>query len=143
MAQAGFTIVAADEVRDAYAGTDVPGEFRRLTEALGAGQVAATLIRIPPHCDFEQGTGHTHDEIEELYLIARGTLTMKLGDETHEVGPGAIARVAAATPRSHRNEGDEPVELWAFSPKRDGDPGSKIDHFWEASPHARQHVEPD
>jgi hypothetical protein len=73
---ADFAIVAADEVRDAYAGTDVPGEFHSLTEALRATQIAATLIRIPPHYDFEQGTGHTHDEIEELYLIARGELTI-------------------------------------------------------------------
>ena len=140
---ADFAIVAADDVRDAYAGTDVPGEFRRLTEALGSTQVAATLIRIPPHCDFEQGTGHTHDEIEELYLVASGELTMRFGDEIRTVGGGSIVRVAPGTPRSHRNEGDEPVELWAFSPKQEADPGSKIDDFWEASPEARQRVEPN
>jgi len=139
---ADFTIVAADEVRDAYAGTDVPGEFHSLTEALCATQIAATLIRIPPHCDFEQGTGHTHDQIEELYLVARGELTMRLGEEIRTLGAGSVVRVAPATPRSHRNEGDEPVELWAFSRKVDGDPGSKIDDFWEPSPRARQHVGP-
>ena len=47
-------------------------------------------------------------------------------------------RVAAQTPRSHRNEGDEPVELWALSTKRDGDGGNKIDDFWAASPDAAQ-----
>ena len=26
----------------------------------------STLIRVPPHSDFEQGTGHFHDEVEEL-----------------------------------------------------------------------------
>jgi mannose-6-phosphate isomerase-like protein (cupin superfamily) len=140
---ADFTIVAGDEVPDAYAGTDVPGEFHSLTESLGADQLAATLIRVPPHCDFEQGTGHTHDEIEELYLVASGELTMRLGDEIRKVGRGSVVRVAPGTPRSHRNEGDEPVELWAFSPKREGDPGSKIDDFWEASPRARQRLEPD
>jgi mannose-6-phosphate isomerase-like protein (cupin superfamily) len=140
---ADFTIVHADQVRDAYEGSDVPGEFRRLTDALGCTQVAATLIRIPPHSDFEQGTGHTHDEIEELYLVASGELTMRLGDEIHHVGAGSIVRVAPSTPRSHRNEGDEPVDLWAFSPRVDGDPGSKIDEFWEASPAARQRVEAD
>ena len=30
-----YAIVNPDEARDAYAGTDVPGEFRRLTDALG------------------------------------------------------------------------------------------------------------
>ena len=136
-----FTVVEADEVDDVYAGSDVPGEFRSLTEALGAAQVAITLIRIPPHCDFEQGTGHHHDELEELYLVGRGTLTMRFGDEIRRVSAGSVARVPPATVRSHRNEGDEPVELWAISRASDHDGGTKVDDFWEASPEARQHLE--
>jgi quercetin dioxygenase-like cupin family protein len=134
-----YRIVDPDDVRDAYAGSDVPGEFRRLTGALGCEQVAVTLIRVPPHSDFEQGTGHTHDEIEELYLVTRGTLTMRFGDDVQRVSAPAAVRVAAGTPRSHRNEGDEPVDMWAVSPKVDGDGGNKIDDFWEASPDAAQH----
>jgi mannose-6-phosphate isomerase-like protein (cupin superfamily) len=136
-----FSVVHADQVDDVYADTDVPGEFRPLTEALGAEQIAITLIRIPPHSDFEQGTGHHHDEIEELYLVTRGTLTMRFGDEIRRVGAGSVARVAAATVRSHRNEGDEPVELWAISRESDRDGGTKVDDFWEASPEARQRRE--
>ena len=60
-------IVRGDDVADAYAGTSVPGEFRSLTEALGSEQLAVTLIRVPLHSDFEQGTGHHHHELEELY----------------------------------------------------------------------------
>jgi mannose-6-phosphate isomerase-like protein (cupin superfamily) len=134
----GYTIVRADDVRDSYAGTDVPGEFRRLTPALGTDQLAITLIRVPPHSDFEQGTGHFHDEIEELYLVASGTLTMRFGDEVVPVGAGTVVRVAPATPRSHRNEGDEPVELWAISPKLGREDATKIDEFWPASDAARQ-----
>ncbi len=51
------TTVRADDVGDVYADSDVPGEFRPLTEALHAEQVAVTLIRVPPHSDFEQGDG--------------------------------------------------------------------------------------
>ena len=133
-----YTVISADDVDDYYAGTDVPGEFRPLTRALHAEQVAMTLIRIPPHSDFEQGTGHFHAEQEELYLVARGTLTMRFGDDIHQVGPGSIARVAPSTPRSHRNEGDEPVELWAISQTIDHGDATKIDDFWEASPAAAQ-----
>jgi quercetin dioxygenase-like cupin family protein len=133
-----YAIVRPDDVDDVYAGSDVPGEFRPLTDSLGAEQIAVTLIRVPPHSDFEQGTGHFHDELEELYLVTRGTLTMRFGDDVHQVGPGTAVRVAPSTRRSHRNEGDEPVELWAISPKVDGDRGNKIDDFWEASPQARQ-----
>jgi mannose-6-phosphate isomerase-like protein (cupin superfamily) len=133
-----YGIVGPDEVEDVYAGSDVPGEFRSLTGALGCGQLAVTLIRVPPHSDFEQGTGHFHAEQEELYLVTRGTLTMRLGDDVHAVSAPAAVRVAPATPRSHRNEGDEPVELWAVSQRAGRGDATKIDEFWEASPDAVQ-----
>jgi hypothetical protein len=49
-------------------------------------------------------------------------------------------RVAPRTPRSHRNEGDEPVEMWAISRKIDHGDATKLDDFWEASPDARRHA---
>ena len=100
-----------------------------------------TLIRVPPHSDFEQGTGHYHDEIEELYLVTRGTLTMRFGDDVRTVPAGSAVRVAPNTLRSHRNESDEPVEMWAISRKIDRGDATKIDEFWPASPEARQHRE--
>jgi mannose-6-phosphate isomerase-like protein (cupin superfamily) len=133
-----YAIVRANDIDDVYAGTDVPGEFRSLTGALGCEQLAVTLIRVPPHSDFEQGTGHYHEEIEELYLVATGTLTMRLGDDVHAVGPGTVVRVSPKTPRSHRNEGDEPVELWAISRRLGHGDAVKLDEFWEASPGAKQ-----
>ena len=126
----GYAIVHGDDVEDHYEGTDVPGEFRRLTSALGCEQLGVTLIRVPPHSDFEQGTGHTHEEIEEVYLVTRGTLTMRLGDDVHEVRAGSVVRVAPSTPRSHRNLGEEPVEIWAISRRIDGSDATKIDGFW-------------
>jgi mannose-6-phosphate isomerase-like protein (cupin superfamily) len=135
---AEYAIVGADDAADAYAGSDVPGEFRSLTKALGAEQLAVTLIRVPPHSDFEQGTGHFHDEIEELYLLSRGTLTVRCGEDVHAVTAPAAIRVAPKTPRSHRNEGDEPVELWAVSRQLGRSDATKLDDFWEASETARQ-----
>jgi len=133
-----YAIVDADDVEDAYAGSPVPGEFRRLTDALGCEQLALTLIRIPPHSDFEQGTGHYHREVEELYVIVRGSLTMRFGDDIRTVHAGSAVRVAAGTPRSHRNEGDEPVDMWAVSRKVDDNDAVKLDEFWAASPDAAQ-----
>jgi quercetin dioxygenase-like cupin family protein len=133
-----YSIVSADEVEDHYADSDVPGEFRALTEALAAEQVAVTLIRVPPHSDFEQGTGHRHGEQEEIYIVTRGTLTMRFGDDVREVPAGSAVRVAPQTVRSHRNLGDEPVELWAVSRKIEDSDSTKVDDFWEASPEARQ-----
>jgi mannose-6-phosphate isomerase-like protein (cupin superfamily) len=134
----GYAIVDPDDVSDHYEGTDVPGEFRHLTEALGCEQLSVTLIRVPPHSDFEQGTGHFHDEIEELYLVTRGTLTMRFGDEIQTVSAPAAVRVSSRTPRSHRNEGSEPVDMWAVSRRLGRGDATKIDDFWEASPDAAQ-----
>ena len=128
-----YTVISADDVDDVYAGTSVPGEFRPLTRAVGCEQLALTLIRVPPHSDFEQGTGHYHEEQEELYIVTRGTLTMRFGDEVREVGAGSVVRVAPQTVRSHRNLGDEPVELWAISRANESDGGTKVDDFWPPS----------
>ncbi|HUA75080.1 MAG TPA: cupin domain-containing protein [Solirubrobacteraceae bacterium] len=135
-----YTVVHPDSVEDAYAADEsVRGEFRSLTKALHCEQLAATLIRVPPHSDFEQGTGHFHEEIEELYLLTRGTLTMRFGDQVQEVSAPAAVRVANRTPRSHRNEGEEPVEMWAVSRKLGRHDATKIDDFWqEASPEAKR-----
>jgi mannose-6-phosphate isomerase-like protein (cupin superfamily) len=134
----GYAIVDPDDVADHYEGTDVPGEFRHLTDALGCEQLSVTLIRVPPHSDFEQGTGHFHDEIEELYLVTRGTLTMRFGDDVRKVSAPAAVRVSSRTPRSHRNEGSEPVDMWAVSRRLGRGDATKIDDFWEASPDAAQ-----
>jgi hypothetical protein len=63
---------------------------------------------------------------------------MRLGDDVRRVTRGTAVRVAAHTPRSHRNEGDEPVEMWAVSRRQDEGDAVKLDDFWEASPDAVQ-----
>jgi len=128
-----YSIVRADDVEDSYAGTGVPGEFRSLKEALEAEQVAVTLIRVPPHSDFEQGTGHFHEELEEIYILTHGTLTMRFDEDIEEVKAGSVVRVAPGTTRSHRNEGEEPVEMWAVSRRIEDQDATKIEDFWEAS----------
>ena len=139
-----YSIVRADDAEDPYAGTDVPGEFRSLKHSLGAEQVAVTLIRVPPHSDFEQGSGHFHEQLEEIYIVTTGTLTMRFEDEVEKVEAGSVVRVAPDTTRSHRNEGSEPVEIWAVSRKIDEGDATKVEDFWEPSASAaRQAVRDD
>jgi quercetin dioxygenase-like cupin family protein len=128
-----YTIVNGLEAANVYEGTDVPGEFRRLTDLLGSEQIAVNLIRVPAHSDFQQGTGHYHDELEEIYIIAKGTLTMRFNDEVKQVPAGSVVYVHPKTVRSHRNEGDEMVEMWAVSKKLDHRDGHKVSDFWQAS----------
>lgn len=133
-----YKIINALEAKDYYDGTSVPGEFRRLTDLLGTEQLSITLIRVPAHSDFEQGTGHYHNEVEEIYIIAKGTLTMRFNNDVVKVPADSVVRVAPKTVRSHRNEGDEMVEMWAISKKLDHHDATKVDDFWEPSPQARQ-----
>jgi len=133
-----YSIVRAAEAEDAYAGSDVPGEFRSLKEALGTEQLAVTLIRVPPHSDFDQGTGHHHEDLEEIYIVTRGTLTMRFGEEVEQVPAGSVVRVAPDTTRSHRNEGEEPVEIWAVSRRIEEQEATKVEDFWEPSTQAAQ-----
>ena len=77
-----YSIVSADDVKDHYEGTSA-GRVPAADAGPRAEQVALTLIRVPPHSDFEQGTGHFHDEIEEVYLVTRGTITFRLGEDIH------------------------------------------------------------
>jgi mannose-6-phosphate isomerase-like protein (cupin superfamily) len=137
-----YSIVHADDVENPYAESDVPGEFRSLKDALGAEQVAVTLIRVPPHSDFEQGTGHFHEELEEIYIVTGGTLTMRFGDEVEEVRAGSVVRVAPGTTRSHRNQGSDPVEIWVVSRRIEAEDSTKVEGFWEASPAASQSASP-
>jgi mannose-6-phosphate isomerase-like protein (cupin superfamily) len=133
-----YSIARAEDAEDAYAGSDVPGEFRSLKEVLGTEQLAVTLIRVPPHSDFDQGTGHHHEELEEIYIVTRGSLTMRFGNEVELVPAGSVVRVASDTTRSHRNEGDEPVEVWAVSRRIEEQEATKVEDFWEPSAAAAQ-----
>jgi mannose-6-phosphate isomerase-like protein (cupin superfamily) len=133
-----YTIIDPTAAHDVYEGSDVPGSFRPLGDSAGAEQLALTLIQIPPHSDFEQGAGHFHEEIEEVYVVVRGTLTMRFGDEVQRVTAPAVVRVAPRTKRSHRNEGDEPVDMYAISRALGHGDATKLDDFWEASPDASQ-----
>jgi len=129
----GHRVVDPAEVANWHEGTDVPGDYRPLTEALDARQLAATFVEVPPHTDFERGVGHLHEELEELYLISRGTLTMRCGEDVMQISGPAAVRVDPGTTRSYRNEGDEPVEMWIVSRLLGYSDSTKVPEFWSAS----------
>ena len=62
---------------------------------------------------------------------------MRFDEDIEEVKAGSVVRVAPDTIRSHRNEGEEPVEVWAVSRKNEGEDSIKVEDFWEASPSAQ------
>jgi mannose-6-phosphate isomerase-like protein (cupin superfamily) len=104
----------------AVANVDALGEgpgFRKVRRALGVTAFGVNAIELPP--GYETGR-HFHEEQEELYFVHRGRIAITLDDEvTHELGPGGLARVDAATVRKIRNVGDEPC-LYLVAGGKDG-----------------------
>lgn len=80
-----------------------PG-FRKIRKELGVTAFGANAIVLPP--SYETGS-HYHDEQEELYFLHSGRIEMEFGDgSTHELSPGGLAWVDAATVRKVRNLSD-------------------------------------
>jgi uncharacterized cupin superfamily protein len=82
---------------------DGPG-FRKVRRELGVTAFGINALVIPP--GYSSGI-HYHDEQEETYFVHRGQVEFRLGEDTHVLGPGGLARVDAATHRGMRNVGEE------------------------------------
>ncbi len=94
----GYAVGHIDGLGDGYG-------FRKIRRGLGVSAFGINAIVIPG--GYESGR-HYHDEQEETYFVHRGRIEMEFGDGSkHVLGPGAVARVDAATVRQIRNIGDD------------------------------------
>ncbi|MDX6673050.1 MAG: hypothetical protein QOH11_468 [Solirubrobacteraceae bacterium] len=94
----GYAVAHIDAMGDEYG-------FRKVRRAVGVTEFGVNAVVMPP--DYGGG-GHYHDDQQELYFVHRGTVEFEFGDgSTHLLGPGAVARVDAATVRRFRNVGDD------------------------------------
>jgi len=90
----GYSVANLDDLGDG------PG-FRKIRRDLGVEEFGINAIVMPTGIESEF---HYHAEQEELYFVHSGELEIEFGDGTvHRLGPGGIARVAAATHRKTRN----------------------------------------
>lgn len=94
----GYAVAHLDDLGEG------PG-FRKIRRELGVEEFGVNAVVMPP--GIESGF-HFHERQEELYFVHAGTVEIEFGDGTsHRLGPGGVARVAAATLRKVRNVGDE------------------------------------
>lgn len=94
-----------------------PG-FRKIRKELGVTAFGANAIVLPP--SYETGR-HYHDEQEELYFLHSGRIEMEFGDgSTHELSPGGLAWVDAATVRKVRNLSDTEDAIYVVVGGKDG-----------------------
>ena len=99
----GYSVANVDALAEG------PG-FRKVRRALGVTAFGVNAIELPP--GFETGR-HYHEEQEELYFVHRGRIQIRLNDDSeHVLGPGGLARVAAATIRQIKNVGESRPSTW-------------------------------
>jgi mannose-6-phosphate isomerase-like protein (cupin superfamily) len=119
----GYTVVKRDEAFDAMAEYPGFGEMRFYTQAADAEQVAITWRSMPPDTGGRGSYGHRHSDQEEIYLVIRGNVTFKVGDDVFEVGPHTAVRVACDAFRSVHNDSDEEAEMVICSVRGEGGEG--------------------
>lgn len=67
----------------------------------------------------EPGAGgpppHRHGRLHDMFYVLEGTLTVRLGDETHEAGAGSFVCAPPGTVHTFRNASDAPVRFLNFN----------------------------
>jgi mannose-6-phosphate isomerase-like protein (cupin superfamily) len=129
----GYSIVKRDEADDWMAGYEGFGEMRSFTRAGGCDQVAVTWRQMPSGTGGKGSYGHRHPGQDEVYVVVKGTILFKLGDEVVEVGPHTAVRVGGDVFRSVHNDGPDEAEMVIVSSKADDAETEKTDEdFWPA-----------
>ena len=92
--------------------------FRKIRRDLGVTAFGVNAIVLPPA--YETGS-HYHDEQEELYFLHSGQIAIEFGDgSSHEMEPGGLAWVDAATVRKVRNLNDSEDAVYVVVGGKDG-----------------------
>jgi mannose-6-phosphate isomerase-like protein (cupin superfamily) len=115
-----YTVMKAADAPD-YTG-DAPGAFIGYARPMDSEQLGVNvrvlepgMAHVPPGED--DSAGHSHDEIEEIYFVLEGELTVKLGDDVLTLGPRDAVLIPPATVRGARNDGDADAALLMVSVK--------------------------
>ena len=58
---------------------------------------------------------HVHDDLVGMFYVLEGTLTLRLGDEELEAGPGTFACAPPGTVHTFSNRSDAPVRFLNFN----------------------------
>jgi mannose-6-phosphate isomerase-like protein (cupin superfamily) len=97
-------------------GEGLEGRFPR--KALGLEQTGIGHYRLAP--GYRLPFGHSHRKNEEVYLVIRGTMRVKLDDEIVEVGEWDALRVPPGVMHGWE-AGDDGAEMLAFGPHAEDD----------------------
>src|SRR5688572_18923420 len=90
----------------------VSGSMRLLA---GTNQTGGTVTVFEAELDKGGPPLHVHDVHDEMLLVVSGTLLVRLGDETQEVGAGSFAYLPKGVPHAFANPSDTPTRVVAVS----------------------------
>jgi len=82
-------------------GEDTDGSFY-----LGESNVEPGFPGPPPH---------VHKRLHDMFYVLAGTLTMRVGDETLELGPGSFACIPPGVVHTFSNRSEQPVRFLNFN----------------------------
>jgi mannose-6-phosphate isomerase-like protein (cupin superfamily) len=80
------------------------GEFFRVLQTTERSQTA--VMTVAPGAD--AGPAEVHDADQIVYVV-EGEAVVRLGDDEHKAGPGALVMIPAGTPHHVRNPGPTPL----------------------------------
>ena len=128
-----YTLLRAGDAPDYTEGKD-PGHSFLGYGGLGSEQVSLNVVRLEPGTTHKapgmgDDTGHSHEDIDEVYIVASGEITCKLGDDELTLGPLDAVLIPPATKRAARNTSDAPATVIMLSQKMT-DPRAQS-HFHE------------
>jgi mannose-6-phosphate isomerase-like protein (cupin superfamily) len=129
---ADYSITRREDAIDYMADYEGFGEMRSYTRPIGAEQVAFTWRQMPAGTGGRGSYGHRHLTQEEIYFVATGTITFKIGDDVFEAGSGTAVRIAPNALRSIHNDTDDVAEVVLCSVRAE-DPEGEVtteDGFW-------------
>ena len=96
-----YTVKRVDEMEAIYGGI-----VRRARADLGVSAFGMQVMDLPPGWDGYPNHDHVNDFFdendlrqEEVYVALGGSATLRVGGETHELGPGVLVRVGAGQRR--------------------------------------------
>jgi quercetin dioxygenase-like cupin family protein len=93
-------------------------EARPARTELGAQAIGLTSYTVKP--GRRVGFGHSHDDVEEVYLVTSGSGRFKVDAEIVAVGPGEVVYCPPQVMREWE-AGDDGLELVAFGGHIEGD----------------------
>ena len=121
----GFTKINLKEI-EVGGTTEVEARFAR--KLLDSEHLGLSLFRYA--AGYRSGTGHSHREQEELYVVVGGSGRMKLDDEVVELLPWDAVRVAPSTVRAFEG-GPGGLEVLAIGSDRpEGGDGTRVEGWW-------------